>query len=259
MKNKQNTINNNGFTLLELSIVLVVIGLLMGGVLSYQSYARKASINTMMNEKQFYSDAFNRFQSQYAAFPGDYSTASSSWSTASNGDGNGYVRATTSSPGNKAEWFYVFQHLALAGFIQGTYTGATTGGGGTYYAKIGTNVPGTAIDKVAFYFDGPDFTDTTLDGFVSGDTTFFDGQYTTVIVIAGLNDNATSMPNVAFLTPKEALQIDEKYDDGLPGKGAILTPISTALSNCASSAVAATATYSTSNEDKTCYLFAKVQ
>jgi prepilin-type N-terminal cleavage/methylation domain-containing protein len=115
-----------GFSLVELSIVIVIIGLLVGGIMSLQTYVANSKLNTMMNESKIYISAFNQFQTRYNAPPGDYASASSAWSGAGNGDGNGLIRANGGA-GNTAEYYYAFQHLALAGFIQGSYTGAANG------------------------------------------------------------------------------------------------------------------------------------
>lgn len=251
-----------GFSILELSIVIVIIGLLTGGVVGMRSYSRNAQLTTTMNEGKYYINAFNQFMERYNAAPGDFKTASLNWASAGNGDGNGLIRATATPPGNRDEWFYSFQHLTLAGLVQGKYTGATTGSAGTYYARIGTNVPGASKDGVAFLFDNPDFTDGSPDGFLSGDTKYFDGQYGNILVVAGLNGNATDIPNLPFLNPKQAVQLDEKYDDGLPGKGIVLTPISTALPGCATNTSPVSALYDTTpanaNETK-CYLLFRMQ
>ncbi len=255
------TYHRHGFTLIELSVVLVVIGLLVGGIMSLTSFSRNAELTTTMNEGKYYINAFNQFQQRYNAAPGDYRTASSAWSGAGDGDGNGLIRATAAAPGNQVEWFYTFQHLAMAGFIQGKYTGASTGGGGTYYAKIGTNVPGATAGSTAFLFDNPDFTDGSPDGFISGDATYFDGAYSNVLIIAGLSASATGIPSSGFLNPKQALQLDEKFDDGLPGQGSILTPISTAVPGCATTAVTTTAVYDTSAtyaNAKNCYFIMRM-
>jgi prepilin-type N-terminal cleavage/methylation domain-containing protein len=236
----------HGFTLLELSIVLAIIGLLVGSMLGFRSYTRNAAITAMMNDSKLLIQAFQQFQTTYTAPPGDYSTASSTWTGAGNGDGNGLIRAAAVAV--PLERYYAFQHLALAGLIQGRYTGAANAGGG---ATIGVNVQGTPVDKSAFIFDHPD----ALDGFVSADALYFDGQYGNILRIAGLNDNATSIPDQAFLTGKQALNIDEKYDDAIPGTGMIVTPKTSALTSCTSSATA----YTTTTDGKACYLFVRIQ
>jgi len=248
----------HGFTLLELSIALAIIGLLVGGIAGLRTYMRNATITTMMNESKLLISAFQQFQTRYNSPAGDFcstaticgtsatQTANTVWPTANNGDGNGLIRAAASS--FDRERYYAFQHLALGGFIQGRYTGDVNGTGG---ATIGTNVQGSTMEKVAFLFDHPD----AQDGFVSGDALYFDGQYGNILRIAGLNDNATTIPNQAFLTGKQALNLDEKYDDSMPGTGNIVTPKTSALTACTSSATA----YTTTTDDKTCYLFVRMQ
>ncbi len=243
-----------GFTLVELSIVLVIISLLVGALVGLRSYVNNARLSNVMNESKIYINAFNQFQTRYGSPPGDYATASSAWTGAGNGDGNGLIRAATTAV--PLERYYAFQHLALAGFISGSYTGAVNGTGG---ATIGLNVPGSSMDKVSFIFDHPDQQDGIL---TSADSTYFAGTYGNILRIAGLNDNATNIPDQPFLTPKQAYQLDDKFDDGQPGTGNIVTPISTALSNCATTAVSTTAAYASATtyaDTKTCYLFVKIQ
>lgn len=254
--------SRRGFSLLELSIALAIIGLLVGSVASLRSYVRNAAVTSMMNESKLLIDAYHQFQSRYNNPPGDHCatattcgtsatpTASIIWPTAFNGDGNGLIRAATTAFEN--ERYYAFQHLALAGLIQGRYTGAANGSGG---ATIGENVQGSSMDKVAFMFDHPD----ERDGFVIHATTpnalYFDGQYGNILRIAGLFDNATTIPGQPFLTGKQALNLDEKYDDGIPSTGMIVTPKTSALTACTTDAT----TYTTTTDAKTCYLFVRIQ
>ena len=220
----------HGFTMVELSVVLVIIGLLVGGLAGLRTYTKNAALTTMMNEGKYYISAFNQFQTRYNYPPGDYTGASAAWASAQaatsadglndDGDGNGLIRATGSAPGNQKELFYTFQHLALGGFIQGRYTGKTASGtvGTDYNAKMGQNVPGSSMNGVAFLFDHP----TATDGFVSGDSVYFDGSYGNVLIAAGLDDaasGANGLPSKGFMTAKQGLRMDEKYDDGMPGTG----------------------------------------
>lgn len=268
------------FTLVELSIVLVIIALLTGAIAGLRTYTRNAALSTMMSQSKLYIDGFNQFQTIYNAPPGDYMGASAAWSAAQaahsadglddNGDGNGLIRAdiTNAPNGNRVELFYTFQHLALAGFIQGTYTGATAGGVGTYDAKIGTNILGDPKEKIGYLFDNPDYTDGNPDGFLSGDTIYFDGQYPNILIIAGHNSSSTTggtetgLPNNVFLTPTQAQTIDEKYDDGMPGTGMIMTPKATPFPGCATGDTTA-ATYTVPAADAkdapACWILIKIQ
>lgn len=239
------------FTLLEMAIVIAIVGLVAGAIVAGSSYIRNAELTTMMANAKTYINAFGQFQQRYAALPGDMPTASTTWSGGLNGDGNGRVRA----PANTIEVFYVFQHLSLAGFIDGGYTGATTGGGGTFYAKGGVNVPRSPINGVALMFDHPDATD----GNVSSDSLYFDGLYGHVLRIAGLSEAATSLPATVFLTPEQALKVDSKFDDGKPGTGWVVTPKFSALGNCSTSNTTSSSVYNVSYSSEACYLFLRMQ
>lgn len=259
-----------GFTLVELSVVIVIISLLVGGLAGLRSYTRNAALTTMMNESKFYIDAFSQFQTRYNNPPGDYcstatvcstnasATANLVWPSANNGDGNGIIRAaSTAIP---VERYLVFQHLALAGFIQGKFSGAgdTSGTGATIgkgdSGSLG-NVPGSNMTGVAFMFDHPD----AQDGNVSGETDYFNssdaGLYGNVLRVAGLNDDYAGIPDAAFLTPKQTLQLDEKYDDGAPGKGNLL--VTKSNTNCYTDA----STYNVASDPdgKRCSLILKFQ
>ena len=254
---------NSGFTLLEMSIVLAIIGLLVGGILAGKTFATNSRLNAMVGESRSYINALSQFNEQYKAIPGDFSTASAWWPDfkkadgslgADNGDGNGLIRAgaLTTTIGN-AELFGAFEHLALVGLIPGSYTGATTGPGSAV-ATIGTNIPKSVIENVGYVFNHPDATD----GNVSGDAVYFDGKYGHVLIVAGATANA--LPNTGFLKPAQALQIDDKYDDGAPGKGWITTykPAGASATDCASSDVASTAVYNASLSTKPCYLIMNI-
>jgi prepilin-type N-terminal cleavage/methylation domain-containing protein len=239
-----------GFSLLELAMVLVIIALLIGGVLSMRTYVANAQLTNMMNESKFYINAFNQFQARYNAPPGDYPTASNNWTGAGNGDGNGAIFANGGA-GNLPEYYYAFQHLALAGFIQGAYTGAANAYGG---ATAGVNVPAvTSMDHTAFFFNHPN----QMDDFVSGDTIYPDGMYGNILCIAGLPANATTYPTWAFLTPKQMQKIDTKFDDGMPYTGNIVSVKVAFMPNCT---IAATSTYNNYGADqKYCVVVLKMQ
>jgi prepilin-type N-terminal cleavage/methylation domain-containing protein len=78
---------SRAFSLVELSIVLVILGLLVGGVLSGQSLIHAAELRAVTTEYQKYMTAVRSFKDKYFASPGDMNNATSLWGVAA-GTGN---------------------------------------------------------------------------------------------------------------------------------------------------------------------------
>jgi prepilin-type N-terminal cleavage/methylation domain-containing protein len=132
MKTKQ-----AGFTLVEIAIVLVIIGLLLGGILKGQEMITQAKIKNVVNDFNGITAAMNSYQDRYRAVPGDDLNASTRWTNplAISGDGNGQlctgacasppaapniynnsVTTTVAAPEVNLFWW----HLRLAGFVGGS-------------------------------------------------------------------------------------------------------------------------------------------
>ncbi len=112
----------SGFTLIEIAIVLVIIGLLLGGVLKGQELITSARVRNLIATQDGVKAAFFGFQDRYRAFPGDYSQAIANINGATvDGDGDGRVELAGSGTATRED-IAVWEHLSRAGFINGSYT-----------------------------------------------------------------------------------------------------------------------------------------
>ncbi|MEO6023238.1 MAG: prepilin-type N-terminal cleavage/methylation domain-containing protein, partial [Burkholderiales bacterium] len=64
-----------GFTLVEIAIVLVIIGLLLGGILKGQELVQNARVRNLADQQNAVAAAYYAFQDRYRALPGDYAAA----------------------------------------------------------------------------------------------------------------------------------------------------------------------------------------
>jgi prepilin-type N-terminal cleavage/methylation domain-containing protein len=127
---------SKGFTLIEIAIVLVIIGLLLGGVLKGQELITGARVRNLISQQDGIKAAFFGFQDRYRALPGDYATASTNINGVTiNGDGNGRIEGPNA--GGTYETLLAWNHLTAAGFLNGSYTLATS----TTSAAVDTNNP----------------------------------------------------------------------------------------------------------------------
>ncbi len=112
-----------GFTLIELAIVLVVIGLLLGGVLKGQELIESARARSIISQIDSLKAAYYAFQDKYRAAPGDYpgslayANLTGIASAQVGGNGDGVVRDTEQA----RETLLLWVHLSHANLITGNY------------------------------------------------------------------------------------------------------------------------------------------
>lgn len=154
MLRKENKFSQ-GFTLIELSIVLVIIGLLVGGVMTGQSLVRQAKFRAMLKEQDDVQQAMNIFRMQYNALPGDFNNAFAYWGQkcaddAERCNGNGDRKITIEGVDPQAmEGYRFWQHLNLAGMYPGAFSGEGDGTGATAgTGTIGVNIPASKLKGV---------------------------------------------------------------------------------------------------------------
>ncbi len=221
---KQNkTIAQAGFTLVELSIVIVIIGFLVAGIAAGANLVKQAQLRSVISDLQAYQTGYNGFIGRFNAVPGDFASATSYWSGANNcsvsgtstgdgrcnGDGDGVVEpsATAASEEVSAAW----KHMQLAGFVgAGIINIADT----ISALTPGLDTPSSKISGAGYFISGTsDLTrgaTAVAIGFGAGATNYvYVGKPTATAAVLNLVDGA--------LTGEQAYNIDAKLDDGVPG------------------------------------------
>lgn len=265
---QHNTRIRSGFTLVELSIVLVILGLLVGGVLSGQSLIKAAGLRSVTTDTSRYLTASLAFRDKYFALPGDMANATSFWGNAAtgtsggdctnpesdagtgtqtcNGDGNGQVGSGSLALRN-SEVFRYWQHLANAGLIEGSYSGVAldvpAGSSGWRVAVIGTNIPASRFSKAGYTVVYSSLS-TNSNPWTGGDqAALLNWMWIGAATTGDLAWNAV-------FTPEDLWNIDSKLDDGKPGTGTVRT--SSTPATCTTSNVAPTAEYALSSTAVAC-------
>jgi len=194
----------DGFTLVELAIGLVIIGLMTGVYITAQQMIHAAEMNKIVTDVQAYRQAISSFQEKYAALPGDMPDADVMWSECvdeasnpCNGNGDGGIVA---QPVDMHESFRAWQHLALSRMIKGQYTGQLGTGDDTIIP--GENMPEASLTRGVYSLTS---------------------TYALVLLLGALDPDSTAdhWPNEAVLSPVDAMRIDEKIDDSHPDSGKV--------------------------------------
>ncbi len=208
---------DNGFTLVELAIVMMIIGLLIGGVLKGQEMIHNARITRTISEIKSYQSAFIAFQDKYSATAGDMLNARTrvpnctAANNCSNGNGDSHVGPTVTQGelltdiSKQVENGNFWKHLVLSDFISGVNPSSNPA-----YPAWGETHPAAAINGGYQFFFATAVNSAVLSGTYNGHFLRLQGP-------------VTGQPNVSGganpISPKDAAIIDRKMDDGMNGSG----------------------------------------
>jgi prepilin-type N-terminal cleavage/methylation domain-containing protein len=212
-----------GFTLVELSIVLVIIGLIVGGVLVGQDMIKAAELRSTISQIEKYNTAVNTFRDKYRYIPGDINQTHAvnvglynrtANVNAGNGDGNGILESCGANPTTAGsgllggcETLLFWRDLSDAKMVEGTYQALVTSGSG-----------GTAIAIAAV----PNFFPEAKLGRGNRFTVMSAGgvNYYEISAVSAVS-NAGAYTLAPAMSPFEAFNIDSKVDDSLPLTGVV--------------------------------------
>lgn len=207
-----------GFTLIEIAVVLVIIGLLIGGILQGTELIDNSRIKKAGGDFQGVATAYVSYQDRYQRIPGDDGNTAAlqarggDWVSVTGGNNNGalYARRTqTFTGGDENDQFW--QHIRAAGYISGDPSLATS----------------AALPRNAFA------------GLMGVTTENVQGS------LGGLKLCMSQVPG------KAAAALDLQSDDGSPDTGDLRANVGTTGTNTAPATTAAT-TYSEDNEYTIC-------
>lgn len=237
MKSRQ---SEGGFTLVELAIVMIIIGLLIGGILKGQELIQNARVSSSVTQVKAVEAAVNTFQDKYAALPGDITNVATRLPNCTggcnnSGDGDstiewaagnlGATMNTTPSATNEPQ---VFTHLGAANLLSG-------------------NVQPTAGLSVTTSLPNLNLGGSLRLGYVSAAVT---GMISATAPVNGhyIGIGSSAALDASILSSVDMANIDRKLDDGLPNVGSVYA---VGAAGCASG-TANTATYSEASVLKTC-------
>ncbi|PZP85192.1 MAG: hypothetical protein DI582_06735 [Azospirillum brasilense] len=257
------SMHRHAFSLVELSIVLVILGLLTGGILGGQALIRAAELRSVSTDVAKYRTAMATFRDKYLQNPGDITNATQFWGAADGGDGIGsdcrgaetLDQRTCNGNGDgligahpDLEYARLWQHLSNAGIIEGRYIGT----GASYVTSCtvsspGCLYPGSKLGGNSLWMIS------RVEPTYGYTYSYYDNKNALL-----LTSSVTSPILGGTLKPEDAYNIDMKMDDGKPGTGTIMNSrtgqCDTSPINSTSDAARQSANYALTNQSLTCVM-----
>jgi prepilin-type N-terminal cleavage/methylation domain-containing protein len=217
----------DGFTLIEMSIVLVIIGLIVGGVLAGQSLISAAAVRAQINQIASYNAAVNTFRDKYGGIPGDlpinlanqfgFLVPASCTGSLGQRDGNGLIQSNHSSSGDSlaalmGENILFWADLSsanLGGFTYATGSNLTLDANCTNSVTITDVSTALPAGKIGY--------GTFLHVYSHNSYNWY------MLAQIGAFSASTSVVTASPTIPvSQAYNIDTKMDDGLPTTGNVV-------------------------------------
>jgi prepilin-type N-terminal cleavage/methylation domain-containing protein len=211
----------SAFSLIELSIVLIIIGLLIAGITGGASLIKSSELRSIMSEARSYAVSVNSFFTQYDRYPGDSDIAVGG-NSKNVGDRDNTIEYLANAGANTgvSEGLDAWNDLKDIGAIDLSLTlgegqvgvaEATKGKSSVDIMVPVTNIPGSKIKGAGWAFD---FYETQNVVVITGTT---QASKTTLIA----NSTFTSRAATGIITPGDSLSIDSKIDDGKANSGTV--------------------------------------
>lgn len=242
--------HQQGFSMVEMAVVLTIVALLVGGILVGKNMIRASEVQATVANVEEYRSAVNKFTERYLELPGDFQSASTYWTGTYDGDGNGTIGGDLDSScgGDFAEQWAAFEHMSRAELVEGQYNHTTSS-----VPEPGSNTPATPISGGGYTL--------RFCGDITSSSYYFTGQYGHVMQVGGTltvsGSVGTGGTRGPLFTPEEAGSVDQKLDDGYPATGRIRAPEKddTYSTNCTTSNNPNTADYNFAMPVRLCPLF----
>ncbi|MCE3232092.1 MAG: prepilin-type N-terminal cleavage/methylation protein [Rickettsiaceae bacterium] len=221
-------VKSQGFSILELTISITIIALIVAAITAASNMKSKLELNQVVDDIGNTSSGLKVFKTTYNGIPGDLVNAEDAFGVTStdSGNGNNFLGTTDGSGTNKNETLLFWQHLSLAGLIEGSYDGITNGVGGRMEAPVKRGLYG-AIKTSGHSLLGN-----------------------------SLNISVGKASDYGLFTTKQAYNYDTKYDDGTPNTGTIRAADGTGETAQACVTTGSPQTYTLTNSSGTpCIIF----
>lgn len=221
---------DRGFSLVEMSVVLLIIALIVAGVSAGSELIRQANIRTIISDFNNYKTAYDNFFQTYQGVPGDFSRAEMYWSNGANGcassgnscNGNGDGRiaySTDDTINGNSEVRLAWRQLFMAEMILGAVPQIGDNRLSVGNFTIGTTLQKSSVDNGGYFISGVSPAGRVLLSITSP----WSGNVTKNSVYFGAQNGTFTDSNgglsAGVLDPRDAFSIDEKIDDGLVASG----------------------------------------